>query len=243
MRQSYDVHHIHAAVDDVSLNHQVELFWTSESLGTNEHYKLMSVEDSRAERTINDTISKKDDHYCVGLLWKHDSSQLPFNRQMAEIQLHHLKRRLERDEELQMKYRSVINGYIAMGHARKLTQEEAEQRSSKTWYLPHHPIVNTHKPDKLRVVFDAAAKFGGTSLNEQLLQGPNYINNLAGVLMRSRQEGVTLKCSTKCECQPRTVTLFVSCGGLETYMIPQRSTRCRCTYLMQPPPLAAQTKL
>lgn len=44
-----------------------------------------------------------------------------------------------------------------MGHARKLTQEEAEQRSSKTWYLPHHPVVNPHKPDKLHVVFDAAA--------------------------------------------------------------------------------------
>lgn len=44
-----------------------------------------------------------------------------------------------------------------MGHARKLTQEEAEQRSSKTWYLPHHSVVNPHKPDKLHVVFDAAA--------------------------------------------------------------------------------------
>ena len=47
-----------------------------------------------------------------------------------------------------------------MGHARKLTQEEAEQRSSKTWYkmyLPQHPVVNPHKPDKLHVVFDAAA--------------------------------------------------------------------------------------
>ena len=79
-----------------------------------------------------------------------------------------------------------------MGHARKLTQEEAEQRSSKTWYLPHHPVGNPHKPDKLLFVFDAAAKFGGTYLNEQLLQGPDYINNLAGVLMRFRQEGVTL---------------------------------------------------
>lgn len=35
-------------------------------------------------------------------------------------------------------------------------------------------------------------KFHGTSLNDQLLQGPDYINNLAGVLMRFRQEEVAL---------------------------------------------------
>ena len=38
-RQNYDVHHIHAAADDISLNDQVELFWKSESLGTNKHYE------------------------------------------------------------------------------------------------------------------------------------------------------------------------------------------------------------
>ena len=34
--------------------------------------------------------------------------------------------------------------------------------------------------------------FLGTFLNDQLLQGPDYINNLAGVLMRFRQEEVVL---------------------------------------------------
>lgn len=79
-----------------------------------------------------------------------------------------------------------------MGHARKLTREEAEKQSDKTWYLPHHPVLNPNKPGKLCVVFDTAAKFSGTSLNDQLLQGPDYINNLAGILMRFRQEEVTL---------------------------------------------------
>ena len=84
-REKYDVHHIHAAADDISLNDQVELFWKSESLGTNEHYKSMSMEDRRAERIISDTIAKVDAHYCVGPLWRQAKPKLPFNRQMAQI--------------------------------------------------------------------------------------------------------------------------------------------------------------
>ena len=191
-QQCHNVHQIHTSTNDVSLHQQVEIFWETESLGTTKPYKSMSVEDRYAERIINSTISKSNDHYSMGLLWKHDPPDLPFNRAMAEIRLRHLKRRLERDKDLHEKYRSVIDGYIAKGHARKLTKEQAEQRSNVTWYLPHHPVTSPNKPGRIRVVLDAAAKFQGTSLNDQLLQGPDYINNLAGVLMRFRQEEVVL---------------------------------------------------
>ena len=86
----------------------------------------------------------------------------------------------------------MIDGYIATGPARKLTKEHTEQRSNKTWYPPHHPVTSPNKPGKIHVVFDAAIKFQGTSLNDQLLQGPDYINNLAGILMWFRQEEVVL---------------------------------------------------
>lgn len=45
-----------------------------------------------------------------------------------------------------------------------------------------HPCKNT-----LHVVFDCASMFGGTSLNKELLQGPDLTNNLIGVLLRFRQ--------------------------------------------------------
>ena len=42
------------------------------------------------------------------------------------------------------------------------------------------------------MVFDCAARFRETSLNDQLLQGPDLTNNLTAVLMRFRQEPVAL---------------------------------------------------
>jgi len=48
------------------------------------------------------------------------------------------------------------------------------------------------------VVFDCAAKHKGTSLNDQLLTGPDLTNSIVGVLMRFREEQVAL--STDIEC-------------------------------------------
>ena len=47
-----------------------------------------------------------------------------------------------------------------------------------TNYLPHHGVTNVNKPGKVCVVFDAAAQFDETYLNEKLLKGPDYLNKL-----------------------------------------------------------------
>ena len=68
--------------------------------------------------------------------------------------------------------------------------EETARKSRITWYLPHHPVFNVNKPNKCRVVFDAAARFNGVSLNDQLYQGPDLANSLIGVLIRFREEEI-----------------------------------------------------
>ena len=54
--------------------------------------------------------------------------------------------------------------------------------------MPHHGVVNPHKPEKVRVVFNPSAPFKGTSLNDQLYKGPiDLLTSLIGVLLRFRQ--------------------------------------------------------
>ena len=86
----------------------------------------------------------------------------------------------------------MIKDYVDKGYAKKLSKEEASKTSNITWFLPHHPVLNPNKPGKVRVVFDAAAKFQGTSLNDQLVQGPDLTNDLVGVLIRFREERIAL---------------------------------------------------
>ena len=113
----------------------------------------------------------------MDLLWKDDNPVLPYNRVLAETRLQHLQKRFGRDQELELKNRAVIEDCVAKGYARKLTKDEVGTISNTTWYLPHHPIANPNKPGKVKVVFEAAARFGGTSLNEQLVRGPTLTND------------------------------------------------------------------
>ncbi|XP_064648573.1 uncharacterized protein LOC135500838 [Lineus longissimus] len=106
---------------------------------------------------------------------------------MAESRFESLCKKLNKNPDMRSRYETEMNGYIAKGHARRLSPEEAELKSDQTYYLPHHGVVNPKKPKKLRVVFDAAAKYSGHSLNSKLISGPDLTNNLAGVLMRFRK--------------------------------------------------------
>ena len=66
-----------------------------------------------------------------------------------------------------------------------------------TNYMLHHSVTNISKPGKVRVVFDAAGQFHKTRLNEKLLKGLDYLNELIGVLLRFRRELYVVISDTK----------------------------------------------
>ncbi|GBP21177.1 hypothetical protein EVAR_11208_1 [Eumeta japonica] len=62
----------------------------------------------------------------------------------------------------------------------------------RTWYLPYFSFVHPAKPQKVRIVFDAAICIGETSLNDHLLPGPDLLQSLPGVLMRFHQHEIAV---------------------------------------------------
>ena len=90
-----------------------------------------------------------------------------------------------KDEKLREACTEAIESYLGDEYAQEITEDDI-QNASTVWYLPHHPVVNPSKSGRLRVVFDCAAKFKGTSLNDKLMKGPDLANSLVGVLGSER---------------------------------------------------------
>ena len=100
--------------------------------------------------------------------------------------------RLRENPSLGEMTKARMTKMIADGHIRKLTPEEASQEPKNTWYLPLMAVTNPNKPNKVRLVLDAAARSYGMSLNDALMQGPQNMNSLVGVLCRWRENRVAL---------------------------------------------------
>ena len=71
-----------------------------------------------------------------------------------------------------------------------MPEDQVAAKSGQLWYIPHHSVYHPKKPNKIRVVFDCSARFGGTSLNDQLLQGSDLTSCLISVLSGFRQQPV-----------------------------------------------------
>ena len=65
--------------------------------------------------------------------------------------------------------------------------EKPTATKNKIGYIPHHPVVNSKKPEKVRIVYDCAALVGTKSLNDFLMKGPDLTNALIAVLFRFRK--------------------------------------------------------
>ena len=59
----------------------------------------------------------------------------------------------------------------------------------KTWYVPHHCVSTS---SKFYAIFDCSAKYQGTSLNDNLLHGPDLTNSLVVVFLHFRQEPIAI---------------------------------------------------
>ena len=85
----------------------------------------------------------------------------------ALSQLKGLQKQLSNDIQLIELYEQTLTTDLQKFHVKPVEMQQPEPE--KFWYMPHHPGLNSNKPGKVHRVANAAAKFGGQSLNSNLI--------------------------------------------------------------------------
>ena len=181
------------SIADDKLANQLSKWWDIESYASNCDVTGHSKEEEQAIKTLEQTTRFNGERYEVGLLWQEDEVKLPNNFYSAMGQLKSLERRLQKDETLRKRYQKTIDTDVNAGYVRKVDQAELNETKDKLqWYLPHHPVINPHKPEKVRRVCNAAAKYQGVALYDNLLPGPDLLQSLTGIIFRFRENQIAL---------------------------------------------------
>ena len=79
----------------------------------------------------------------------------------------------------------IFEGYLEKGYVRKLSK--AESMEDNVFYLPFFTVLREDSTTPVRIVWDCAARYGGKSLNSEILATPNCLQPLFKVLMRVRK--------------------------------------------------------
>ena len=155
-----------------------------------------SQEDIRFMDLIGGNIEmNQEGHYEMPLPFRRGKPDMPDNRDVARKRAVGLLKRFEKDSEHKERYQAFMKGIIDSGHAERVPDEEID--ALHRWYIPHHGVYSDRKPGKIRVVFDCSARHQGVCINDELLQGPDLLNSLIGVLCRFRQGKIAFSCDVE----------------------------------------------
>ncbi len=167
----------------------IEQFWQFESLGSTveKSRTRYTEEEELAIDTLRRTIRNIGGRYEIGLPWKSKEVKLPNNFSSALKRLYATESRFRADKEFAKRYTRAIETNIQLGFARRLRLEELAGPPGRTWYIPTFLVTSPNKPEKPRLVFDAASKHLGVSLNDALINGPVLLVNLHDLLLLFRE--------------------------------------------------------
>ena len=157
--------------------------------------KSLSYNDKQfLDRLLNGIHVRNDSHYEMPLPFKTPKPKMPNNRDIAMARLKQLERKLRHNQRFRSDYTKFMDEIITKGYAEEVPRKD---KATEAFYIPHHGIYHPKKPEKIRVVFDCSSKCENVCLNDKLLQGPDMMNNLTGILCRFRKEPVAIAMDIK----------------------------------------------
>ena len=155
------------------------------------------MEDERFARILEDGVKKQSDgRYAMPLPLKSDGVCLPNNRQLAVKRWNQLNATFKKNLKFFADYQTFRKDII-LQCAEEVPVDRLKVQDGKVNYVPHTGVYHPKKPGQIRVVFDCSAQFNGVILNDYLLQGPDFMNDLVVILFRFRKESVVFMTDIK----------------------------------------------
>lgn len=166
-----------------ALHEEVRQSFSLESMGVSGKPRCNRDEVIALEH-LERTAVKVNDRWHVGLPWKEAECAMPDTFPGTFKRLQGVERKMAKDAAYAKRYADRIDHLLLNDFAKELT--DISPTTPRTYYLPHFGVDNPNK-NKLRLVFDAAYKTKGKSLNDYLHTGPDLLTSLLGIMLRFRE--------------------------------------------------------
>nr|XP_044248645.1 uncharacterized protein LOC108069676 [Drosophila takahashii] len=189
-RQRGNRFNFHKCECDSDLHEMVKAYITAEDKVSTQ--RKSTPEESRASEILMERTTYDGNKYTAGLLWLDEHRSFPDSFPMAERRLKCLQRKMHNDPELAVELNQQIQNLVDKGYAKKLSSEETKKDAAGAWYLPIFTVRNPHKPNRVRLVWDAAAKASKYCLNDYLLKGPDLLVPLLRIMYNFRMRAVAI---------------------------------------------------
>ncbi|KAI4898202.1 hypothetical protein NFI96_005257 [Prochilodus magdalenae] len=105
----------------------------------------MSQDDWQFMKDVEQSCQFIDGHYCISLPFKDRSVKMPSNRSHAEQRAINLKKKLNKNSEFHIDYKTFMHDIIARGYAEKVPVKSRQCKEGEVWYIPHHGVYHPKK--------------------------------------------------------------------------------------------------
>lgn len=198
-----DVHEpFRERVSNEELHELLSYFNSIETLGITNKSEHNTEEEQKALDIIDEEMKTLSDGSIeLPLIWNRVNKRIPsipnnFNMVYKRQLAHEAK--LKKNPTHLKAFNDNFKELIEEGYVRAANEDDLYGNWQNINYLPMSLVINMNKnPPKFRTVFDASARFNGTSLNENLLKGPDLLIDLLKPLIVMRMNKIAFVADIK----------------------------------------------
>ena len=158
-------------------------FWELESLGIKDKTgQALTPEEQAGEGQVTETLLFENGQYSIGIPWRDGEPKLENNYEVALVRLKSQEKSLKKKgPEVAIAYNQIFEDCEKKGYIKRVPPSKEENQ----WFLPHFLVIREDRTTtKVRIVFDAAVKHKGKSLNGTIRPGSNLQRELVDILTR-----------------------------------------------------------